>query len=93
LNLSIKNKILLAVNVFPDGVGDISKFIGVYHLLRRQLPTTKITCLVHCFDASRQTLLAMLRENGLPLLDTFICSFTEIEHLLGMGSENTATKK
>ena len=73
------NNILLAVNVWTDGVGDLAKFIGTYHHLKKSFPDTRITSLVRCEDANKHLVLAMLRENGVAMNHTSVWVVSAIE--------------
>jgi hypothetical protein len=87
------NKILLAVSVW-DGVGDIAKFIGTYKQLEKSFPGTEIVSLIKCMDSGRPALLAMLRENGIPLGNVSVISLSPIEFMLmeAGASENKSVR-
>ncbi|MGQ3890567.1 hypothetical protein [Legionella sp. CNM-4043-24] len=79
LTKTSQNPILLAVNVYNDGVGDLVKYIGVYRQIKQAFPGVNIISLIQCLDESRPVLLAMLRENHIPLKEVHLWSLSHIE--------------
>jgi hypothetical protein len=68
----LRNHILLAVNVYPDGSGDLAKYIGVYRELRKAFPQTRISSLIKCFSEKKAGIIETLRVSGTPLSETRI---------------------
>lgn len=76
-----QNKMLLAVHVFDDGIGDIVKYISCYHLLKRAFPQTDIITLIQISDTQVPELLAVLRKNLMPLQKVYIWPLPALESI------------
>lgn len=74
--------ILLAVNVYDDGIGDLVKFIGVYKMLCKLIPIDRIKCLIKCFDEQRPVILTMLRENKVQIKNIHMVSSSKVSNLI-----------
>lgn len=90
-----QNKMLLAVHVF-DGTGDIAKYIATYHHLKCSFPHTTIITLIQIEDRRVSSLLAMLRQNVIPLKNVYIWSLPILENFqqhCGLMSEQSIKKQ
>lgn len=76
-----KEYILLAVNVWEDGVGDLDKYIGVYQELVKVIPAERIKSLITATVKNQEIVLAMLRENNIPIKDTLFIHVSSVEQL------------
>jgi len=73
--------ILLAVNVYNDGLGDLIKCLEVYPQIRNNCPNASVMILIRCFDEQRPRLIALLRERDIPLRHVYIWSQSRIERM------------
>lgn len=76
-----QNLMLLCVMIYPDGYGDLAKFIDVYHITKRALPGMRIQSLVYCTDEMRPTVLHLLRTAKVDMHELHLCSFSRLEFL------------
>jgi hypothetical protein len=77
-----ENMMLLCVMIYPDGFGDLAKFIDVYHITQRALPGMRLQSLVYCTDEMRPTVLHLLRAAKVDMHELYLCSFSMLEFTL-----------
>lgn len=74
-----KNKrIALTVDVW-EGFGDVVKYIGMFKSLNQIVSVTSLRSLIRCLDEVRPTIIAMLRENNIPLNNVYFLSRSRME--------------